>query len=272
MNNLYIPRITKVLKNEPLTPSVNLITLQTPRGFFRKSKMAFSPGQFILISIFGFGEATFALTLNPQNYRTIKIAVRNTGGVVTSKLTKLKTGDTIGLRGPFGNSFLDFDLENKDLILVAGGTALAPISALVEYICNNRKKFQNVYLLYGAKTPEDLIFKKYYSEWKKKINILTIVEIKTANWYGPTGFVTGLCQDLDINPFKTKVIMCGPPPMLKPVIEKLHRLKIADRQILISLEARLRCGIGKCQHCTCGENYVCLDGPVFEYGKVKNDI
>ena len=156
--------------------------------------------------------------------------------------------------------------------MVAGGTAIAPISALVEYAINHLNHFNYVYLLYGAKSPEELVFQKYFLEWKKKIKLLTIVETKTTNWHGPSGFVTNLCKNLEFNPFKTKVVMCGPPPMLKPVIAELKKSKLTDRQILVSLEARLRCGIGKCQHCTCGEKYVCLDGPVFEYGEVKNEI
>ncbi len=183
MNNLYLPQKVKIVKIETFSPDVKLFRL---KGKFPKNKqgLVFNPGQFVLAGIWGYGEAPFGPASSPENSSYIDIIVRNTGGSVTSALHNLKNGAEITLRGPYGNGFpLDF-LKGKDLVLVSGGVGIPPIASLIEYIIKHRKNFGRVYLIYGAKTPQDLLLRNRIAEWEKQIKVILTIDKPSADWKG----------------------------------------------------------------------------------------
>jgi len=252
MENFYKPQKVKITKIEELSPTVKLFRLAP--GF------SFIPGQFFLLGKIGYGEAPFGALSSPYEKDYIEFAIR-AAGTVTTFLHMRKSGDEIELRGPLGNGFpLDF-IKGKDMVLVTGGSGIPPIAALVEYVMKNREKFGNVYLLYGAKTPEEMLLKDRMARWEKsEIKIITVV-----------GLVTDLIKDIKINEQDACAVMCGPGPMTDAVEKIIRPLGISDRRIFVSLERKMQCGVGKCQHCATGDKYVCLDGPVFYYDQIDKN-
>ena len=270
--NKYQGEKIKLFKIEKQTKDTNLYTFKILSPKFNQ-KLQFIPGQFIMLSLPGIGEAPFAPCSSPFRKKGFQLSIKKVG-LVTKFLDKLqsKTKNTIEFRGPYGNGFPLNKMKGKDLVLIAGGTGMAPIASLVEFLIKKRSIFGKIYLLYGVKDSKDLLFKNHLKRWKKHIKLLLCAEEIDKNWEGETGLVTGLCCDIDTNPEKTLAIMCGPLPMYPPAVKELLKLKINSGQTYISLEARMKCGIGKCQHCTIGKHYTCLDGPVFKYSEIKEDL
>lgn len=280
MNNLYLPEKVKIAKIETQSANVKLFRLQKARGpanygvkKFAKNKdgLAFNPGQFVLVGIWGYGEAPFGPASSPENNSYIDILVRNTGGSVTNQLHHLEKGAEITLAGPFGNGFPLQFLEGKDLVMVTGGCGIPPIASLIEYILKRRNKFGQIYLIYGARTPEDLLMRNRLEEWQKQIKIILTVDQPTPDWKGRVGMVSEFVKEIEINPANACAAMCGPGPMMAALEKILRPLGISDRRIFVNLERKMQCGIGKCQHCTTGEKYVCQDGPVFYYDQVDKN-
>jgi NAD(P)H-flavin reductase len=182
-------------------------------------------------------------------------------------------GDKVGIRGPFGNGFDIDSLKGKDLLFIAGGLGIAPLRSLINYVLDNRKEFGRVYLLYGCKEPKELLFADELVSIASKEN----VEFKpTVNWCpeneawnGNIGVITTLIPQVSFDPEKTLAILCGPPVMYKFVIADLKKRNVPDDHIIMSLERRMKCGVGKCGHCQINQIYVCKDGPVFNYSKIK---
>ena len=266
ITNQYLGNRAKLISIKKQAEGINLYTFNLP-GF------SFIPGQFVMLSLPGFGEAPFAPCSDPAKSNQFQLSIRRVG-IVTTALEKLQKYDFVDIRGPFGNGFPLKKLSKKDLILVAGGMGIAPLASLIEFLLRNRRSFNQIYLLYGAKTTSQLLFRNHYTKWQKKINIELCVEEKDANWEGKTGFVTGLCHrdQIKVNPQNTAVVMCGPVLMYQNNAEALAKLDIKPEQILVSMEAKMKCGVGKCQHCTLGKKYTCLDGPVFQYSEIANDF
>ena len=275
MSNIYLPEIVKVTKIEEHSPTVKLFRLEKSKGSFEKNKetgLVFIPGQFVLVGKIGYGEAPFGPLSSPHETKYIEIAVRN-AGVVTSMLHSLSEGDEITLRGPYGNGYpLDF-LEGKDIVAATGGCGIPPIASFVEYAIKNRDKFGKMYFLYGAKSPEELLMKKRMERWQKaKINVITTIDKPAKDWEGCVGFVPELIKNIKIDESNAASIMCGPGPMTDAIEKILKPLGIPDRRIFVSMERKMQCGVGKCQHCTTGKSYVCMDGPVFNYDEIDKNI
>lgn len=266
MKNLYKPFKVKITKIEKLSKDVKLFRL---KGDFSKNEqgLVFVPGQFVLVGLFGYGEAPFGAASSPYQYSYIDIAVRRVG-TLTEAMHRLKQGKELFMRGPYGHGFpLDF-IEGKDMVLVTGGCGLPPIAALIEYLLANRDKFGRVYLIYGARSPADLLMKDKLKQWKKKIKVLLTVDKPTKDWSGYVGMVSELIDDIKINPKNAVAAMCGPGPMMDALERILRPLGISDRRIFVSMERKMQCGIGKCQHCVVGDKYVCQDGPVFYFDQI----
>ena len=272
MENPLHPRKVKIIKAEQMSPTVRLLRVKGIGKKFplNKAGLVFTPGQFVLAGVWGVGEAPFGLASSPFEQGYIEIGVRKVGNV-TAALNRLNEGNEMTLRGPYGNGYpLEF-LNGRDIILITGGCGIPPIAALVEYIIAKRKYFGRVYLLYGALEPRDLLFKERYRHWEKWIDVILAVDRPTPDWKGHVGLVSDLTKEIQINPRNTVASMCGPGPMVDALENVLRPLGIADRRIFVSEERKMTCGVGKCQHCTTGDKYVCLDGPVFYYDQVQGN-
>jgi sulfhydrogenase subunit gamma (sulfur reductase) len=253
MENIYLPQKVKIKKIEVLSPTVKLFRLGCNFDFI--------PGQFFLVGRIGYGEAPFGPLSSPYEKDFIEFAIRATG-TITNFLHTLKEGDEVEIRGPFGNGFpLDF-MENKDIIMVSGGSGIPPIASLTEYIIKNRERFKAVYFLYGSKTEDEILLKDRFERWGEAgVKVLTLAG----------GFVTELVKDIDVDEQNSVCLMCGPGPMTDAIEKVIRPLGISDRRIFVSIERRMQCGIGKCQHCTTGTKYACLDGPVFYYDEIDKN-
>jgi NAD(P)H-flavin reductase len=224
----------------------------------------FKPGQFNMLGLPGLGEAPFSFSLIDEQNKAFIQTIRQAGNVVGA-LAKLKKGQKVHFRGPYGDGWPLEKLEGKNVIIVAGGIGMAPLRPVIHYLLENRSKFGKVYLLYGARTPADILFKDDLKNWSSRINVLLSAD-KLNHHPGlrvHEGLVTKLFKQLDITLSDTITFTCGPQIMMKFVAAEL----ILDGQnpgdIYISLERRMKCGIAHCGHCQIGAKYVCRDGPVF---------
>jgi len=270
MENALLPKKAKLVKTEDLSPDVKLLRVRLENGAFSKNDqgLAFNPGQFMLLGVWGYGESPFGPSSYPYEAGFVDFGVRNVG-VVTKHLHELEVGDAVTLRGPFGNGYPLNLMEGKDIVMVTGGCGIPPIASLIEYLIKNRKSFGKIYLIYGAATPDNLLFRDSYSRWQKEIEVILTVDKPIPGWKGCTGFVNAHLDKVKVNPSNTIVAACGPSPMAAALAKTLGEMGIPKRQFFVSEERRMSCGIGRCQHCTCGDKYVCLDGPVFSYDQVE---
>ncbi|NOX96465.1 MAG: oxidoreductase [Nitrospirae bacterium] len=228
------------------------------------------PGQFMEISIFGSGEAPISLCSSPTDKGYFEITVRNVGSL-TGALHNLKKGDLIGVRGPFGKGFPIDDFFGNDILIIAGGLGIVPLRGLIRYIMHQRKDFGEVQILLGCKSPEDMLFNDEVEQWGRHIDILFQCTVDKADpdWKGNIGLITNLIPGVTLNPMRTYAVVVGPPVMYKFVIKELLKKGIPDRQIILSLERRMKCGLGKCGHCQINGIYVCQEGPVFKYRDLR---
>lgn len=261
-NNPYFPADAKITAVEEVAPNTRLLTLA------QKAVRDWVPGQFVEISLPGWGEAPFGITSSPLDGE-VQICVRAMGNVST-KLNALSTGDTIGIRGPFGNGFEWKRVRGRNLLIVAGGMGLVPIRPLIRYIGKRSKEFGDVTILYGSKSQSELLFRNEFGNWDKFSKFLVTIDKddKTSEWAGNVGLITTLFGKTEIKKDAVAVV-CGPPVMYRFVVAEILKKEIPEDRILLSLERRMKCGVGKCQHCAIGPKYCCTDGPVFPYSELK---
>ena len=269
MKNLYLPVTAKVIRIEELSADIKLIRFRMIKGSFPKNRdgLTFTPGQFMMAGLWGYGEAPFAVLSSSSEDHFMEILVSRVG-MVTDALHKLRVGAELTVRGPYGNGFPIGFFEDKDIVMVSGGCGIPPIASLVEHIISSRNRFGRVYLLYGATTPQDILLKDRLDIWSANIHILLNVSHPTPEWKGHVGIITAMIKEIEINPLNSVAAMCGPGTMMTALERIIRPLGIADRRIYVSLERKMQCGIGKCQHCTKGDTYVCLDGPVYNFDEI----
>lgn len=258
---IYIPQKTKILKREHLTPETIGLSLSVSSGF------SFHPGQFVMLGALGFGEIPIGITTSPEEKGVIEVAVRS-AGMVSQKLCGMQTGDELTINGPFGNGFPLSEIKGRDVVLVAGGVGLPPLRSLIKHIEKNPKLVKSLTVLVGARTPDYLLYKDEYAKWEKFATVQAVVDSCDSEWKGCTGLITKLFDLTDVKAGSV-MIVCGPPVMYPSVIKYYAGKRVAEKDLHFLLERRMKCGIGKCQHCTCGELYACVDGPVFPYDKIK---
>lgn len=272
MENIYKPQTGTVQKIGAMSGNVKLlrVALKEPLPLNREG-LAFTPGQFFMVGLWGYGESPFGGASSPHEAHFVDFGIRRVGKV-TNALHNLAEGEEVTLRGPYGQGFPLADFEGEDIVAVTGGCGIPPIAALMEYVTANRSRFGRVYLLYGAGSPADLLFKERYGEWEKHaIKIILTVDHPTPDWSGHVGLVSNLVSEIKVNPLHTVATMCGPGPMTNALENILRPLGISDRRIFVSAERRMHCAVGKCQHCTTGEKYVCQEGPVFNFDEVQGN-
>lgn len=260
MNN-YLPQKTTITQIKDLSPDTKLFRLNL-RNF------KFLPGQFVMASILGYGEGPFSITSSPTKKNYLELTIRKVGHL-TNEIFNKKVGDEIFIRGPYGNGFPLPKLKNKNLIVISGGCGLAPMRSIIEYHLDDNNYFKNLQILYGARSPDDILFKDELSNWQKKSELIITVDKPDKSWRGNTGLITNLITSKILLTENVAVIICGPPIMYENVCQKLIFLGFSGDDIYLSLERNMQCGVGICQHCTYGEKYVCTDGPVFTYNQVK---
>jgi sulfhydrogenase subunit gamma (sulfur reductase) len=268
MNNIYIPIKTRVVSVSDETSDVKTFELRLDNS--KKESFDFLPGQFLEVSYFGYGEAPFCISSSPTKREAFDITVRAVG-MVTKGLHTLKVGDIVGIRGPLGNNFPFDTIKGRDILFIGGGIGLPPLRSLINYMFDNRADYGNITILYGARTPGDRVYKQELIRWSQKEDIIFMetVDVADESWKGSTGVVTTLFKKVQMDPAKTTAFTCGPPIMIKFVIQDLLKLGFKPENIITTLERYMKCGIGKCGHCAIGHKYICVDGPVFSFDQIQ---
>jgi NAD(P)H-flavin reductase len=234
------------------------------------NNFSYLPGQCAMISMLGVGECFFAISSSPTKKGYIEVSVMRLGKVTTA-LHELEPGDTVGVRGPYGNNFDVDGWKKKNLVFIGGGIGQAPLRSLINYVVDNRKDYGKLDVIYGARTSKDISYKEEFSELEKRkdVDVHLSVDVEEAGWNKFVGFVPDNLLQVKPSPKNTIAITCGPPIMIKFVIQNLEKLGFTEDQIFTTLEMRMKCGIGKCGRCNIGNLYVCKDGPVFSYKQLK---
>ena len=270
MINEYSPNsaIIKEIKTE--TSDTNTYFLQFSDKKLQRD-FSVTPGQFMMISLFGLGESAISVS-DIDNNGAVTTTIRSVGNV-TSSILRLKKGDYIGMRGPYGNGWPLDNAKGKDVLIVAGGMGIAPLRGVITHIKNNRRDYGHLEILYGARTPDDMIFKYEFEKWGKIKNCrldLTADSIPVDSPFEcKIGLVTSCFPSMKAHHRNAIALICGPEIMMRYAAKCLETIGFKDEQIYLSLERRMKCGIGKCGHCQIGLKYVCKDGPVFNYVDIK---
>jgi sulfhydrogenase subunit gamma (sulfur reductase) len=265
--SIYLPVPARISSVRPLTPLEKLFSLELPPGV----SLGHQPGQFVGVSAFGVGEAPISISSSPSRSNgTFELCVRNVGEV-TSALHRLGPGDTIGVRGPFGHGFPVHRFRGKDLLFAPGGLGLAPLRSLIQQVLDERRHFGRLILLYGAKHPSELLFTDEIEGWRREqdMEIHVTVDRPDEGWTGPVGVITTLFPKVQLTPRNTIAVTVGPPVMYRFVLIELLAKGIPEGNIWLSLERRMKCGVGKCGHCQMEHIFTCQEGPAFRYDRIK---
>ncbi|PIU29559.1 MAG: heterodisulfide reductase subunit F [Candidatus Hydromicrobium americanum] len=275
MNNPYLPMPVTIKKITIENEARDIKTFDLVFNVKKDNeKFKYTCGQFAEISMLGIGEAPIGIASSPMDEDSVQFTVKkyNTG-VVTSALHNLCPGDMIGIRGPYGNGFPMKDFEGKNLVIIGGGFALTTLRSLTRYILHkkNRDHFKDVTVLYGARSPGELIYKSELREWEERddINVYLTVDRGDENWKGRVGLVPNVLSEVAPSSKNSVALICGPLIMVKFTMLPIIDLGFEPDKIFFSLEMRMKCGIGKCGRCNIGTKYVCKDGPVFTYQELQ---
>jgi sulfhydrogenase subunit gamma (sulfur reductase) len=267
--NIYLPSTATITEVRPETPDTStfVVTVDEPhlRGTF-----SYRPGQFAEVSVFGVGECPIGIASSPTRKGFLEFCVRSVGAV-TNAIHNLEAGDKLGVRGPLGNSWPTKEIEGKDLLFIGGGIGLPPLRSLIHYVLDNRELYGRVEIVYGARSPQDLVYKQELKEWdeRKDVELYVTVDVGDETWEGPVGFVPPFLREINPSPENKVAFTCGPPIMIKLVVEALEEMGYADAEIVTTLEMKMKCGVGKCGRCNIGERYICRDGPVFTFQQLR---
>jgi sulfhydrogenase subunit gamma (sulfur reductase) len=269
--NIYKPYLATIEQIIDETPDVRSFRLVFQDEAIKEG-FSFRSGQFAEYSAFGAGEATFCIASSPTRTGHIECCFRSVGRV-TEALRRLEVGDTIGVRGPYGNSFPIEEFFGKSLVFVAGGIALPPLRTLIWNCLDQRERFEEITIVYGARTEADLVYKRELKEWQERGDVNLVKTVDPGGdgpaWDGQVGFVPTILEEAAPKAANSIALVCGPPVMIKFTLPVLERLGFGDGQIYTTLENRMKCGLGKCGRCNVGNVYVCKDGPVFTAREVK---
>lgn len=232
--------------------------------------VAFDAGQFTMIYAFGVGEVPLSISGDPSGGKPLLHTIRDVGGV-THTLTQLRRGDVVGIRGPYGHGWNVADGRGGDVVLVAGGIGLAPLRPALLQILARRGDYKRVVLLYGTRTPEDVLYADELERWRGRfdLEVDVTVDYGPPAWRGKVGLVTSLIPRAGFDPATTLALVCGPEPMMRYVGAALVDRGVPRRRIRLSMERAMDCGVGLCGHCQLRELFVCVDGPVFGYDRLE---
>jgi len=265
--SIYLPILARIVSVVSITASDKLFTLALPNDL----SMRHRPGQFVQLNVFGVGEAPFSLASSPsRSHGTFELAIRRVGDL-TGVIHGLGPGSVVGIRGPFGRGFPLERFRGKDLLLVAGGCGLAPLRSLINQVLDERGNFGQVQILYGARSPSELLFKRELLEWENRpdVDLHLTVDSPDLGWKACVGIVTNLFPEVKVDPRNTVAAIIGPPVMYPSVVRQCRTKGLADGNIWLSFERRMRCGVGKCGHCQMDHLCTCQDGPAFMLSEIK---
>ncbi len=269
--NPYLPMKAKILKiiQETTSPELDVKTYRL--AFEDGHSMEFLPGQFVEFSVPGVGECPFGFASSCLEKDYFEITIKRTG-MVTDRIHSLKEGDFVWIRGPFGNTFpLDL-MKGNDLLFIAGGLGLAPLRPFITYTLHeeHRAEYGKIDMLLAARTSKDHIFQYDYSDWRnvKDTSVSLTIDRDEEGWDGLVGFPHNLVRDIPLDFSKLYAILCGPPIMIKAVQGTLEEMGLPRERLYTTLEMRMTCGVGKCGKCNIGNQYVCIDGPVFSMAEL----
>ncbi len=267
--NPYLPMLATV--TEVITETGNIKTFRVIlQGDGAMEKFRFEPGQVGQLSLFGVGESTFVINSPPTRMDYLQFSVMRTGEN-TAALHKLTPGETIGVRAPLGNHFPYESMKGKDIVFIGGGIGMAPLRTLLLYMLDNRKDYGKISLLYGARSPQDMAFSYELPDWlgRDDLDCVLTIDREAEGWQHKVGLIPNVLLEMNPSPKNCVAITCGPPIMIKFVLQALEKLGFAPDQIVTTLEKRMKCGVGICGRCNIGDKYVCIDGPVFTLEQLK---
>ena len=258
-------RVKKIIRETHDTFSLDLVTKNG------SDPISFQPGQFNMLYVFGVGEVPISISGPKPGVQGLLHTIRAIGSV-TQALQRLKKGDTVGLRGPFGKPWPIETSKGNDIVLLAGGIGLAPLRPALYALLDQRDQFGEISLLYGARSPKDLIFAKEFETWRGKFGVQVKVTVDTADrdWRGNVGVVTTSIPRVSFEPAHTTAMICGPEIMMRYSVLELMRLGVKEDCIYITMERNMKCAVGFCGHCQFGPAFICKDGPVFRYDLIKH--
>jgi NAD(P)H-flavin reductase len=257
--------IRRIIRETYDTFSMELVPCESTKSF------SFTPGQFDMLYVYGVGEVPISISGDPSETGTLVHTTREVGAV-TRAMKKLRVGDTLGVRGPYGKGWPVKEAEGCDVVIVAGGIGLAPLRPVIYYLLNHREKYGKITLLYGSRCPEELLYLKNLDKWQSLPDIETrlTVDRATGKWHGNVGVVTTLIPGASFDAPHTMAMVCGPEIMMRFTVPELQKRGVADEKIFVSMERNMKCGVGLCGHCQLGASFVCKDGPVYRYDKIKD--
>jgi NAD(P)H-flavin reductase len=263
--NIYKPlraELVEVIEESPTIKSFVLVPEQ---------EFSFATGQFVELTLNGTGEAPFTPSSSPLVKDRIEITIMK-AGYVTEKIHNLKPGEIMGIRGPYGRGYPLDRLYGKEILIVGGGCGFAPLRSLLYNLEAEKDKVRKVTFCYGSKNPAECIYKPYIENLKtiEKFEVYRTVDVADETWAGEVGVATVLLDKVEVNIDDSVAVVCGPPIMMKFGVMKLLEMGYTDKQIFLSMEKNMSCGLGKCGHCMMGEYFVCKDGPVFSYNEIKD--
>jgi len=266
--SLFLPELATIKKMTKMTETEMYFDIAFNSG----KDLGHEAGQFAEISVFGVGEAPISISSSPTKKGSFEMVVRKCGNV-SNALHALSEGSTIGIRGPFGTSFPIEETKGKDIMIVAGGIGLVPARSYINYVLDNRKDYGRLIILSGTKSPAERLFTDELADWAKRddVEFLETVDKGDDKWKGNTGVITTLFPKIDIDPENTFCTIVGPPIMYRFCLIEASKKGLADDHTIVSLERRMKCGVGKCGHCQINDLYCCKDGPVFNYAEIKDN-
>jgi sulfhydrogenase subunit gamma (sulfur reductase) len=271
MENMYMPTRMTVKEIIPETPDIKTLRLEFQDGELRQD-FDFQAGQFALYSVFGQGEAPFCIANPPTRKGYIECSIKQVGKV-TAAFHQMSIGDTVGFRGPYGNGFPIDQMRGKNLVFAGGGIGLAPLRSLIWNCIDARDDFADITIVYGARSTADLVYKRELKEWVEMKGLETVLTVdpggEDESWRGEIGFVPAVLEEVNPSPKNAVVITCGPPIMIKFVLQSLDKMGFTPAQVITTLEMKMKCGLGKCGRCNIGHAYICKHGPVFSYAQLK---
>lgn len=271
-NNPFVPHLATIKDTIDLTPDIKLYNLELVDPAVRES-FDYHPGQFAFLSAFGIGEAPFGISSVAYRKSGVEFAVRRIG-TVTNALHELEVGAEVGVRGPFGNYFPLEDYRGKNIIIIGGGIGMAPLRPVITTLLDHRQDYGDVLIVNGARSPQDLVFAAEFDKWAQspRTKVELTVDRGDDSWHGRVALVPAVIKELQPSPDNSVAITCGPPIMIRFVLQGLKELGFADKQIVTTLESKMKCGLGKCARCNVGDKYVCRDGPVFTFEQISQFI